>query len=98
MKQLTVVIDPGPPLTVSCNRAELSKDDGDELKWEHRTAGKAFKIDFQGKGPFASPHFDQTNSGSGKVRTDVPKDKNKEYKYTVIVDGQPPLDPLVIVR
>jgi hypothetical protein len=91
---MNVVIDPGPPIKVTPDPAEVVKDNGSEVVWQHRT-GDAFAIEFEGKGPFQSKNFDHKTPRSGKVRTDV--QKGEKHKYTVKAGGQK-LDPLVIVR
>jgi hypothetical protein len=91
---MNVVIDPGPPIKVTPDPAEVVKDNGSEVVWQHKT-GDAFTIEFEGKGPFQSRNFDHKGPRSGKVRSEVPK--SSEHKYTVTVGGKK-LDPLVIVR
>ncbi len=90
---MTILINPGSPITVTPDPCSVSKDDGSEVEWKNNTGGD-FDVDFQGKGPFQAKHFDKNQNRSGKVRSDASLGR---YKYTVTIGGQS-LDPIIIVQ
>jgi hypothetical protein len=85
------------PLRVDPDPAYVSKSGGDVVQWQH-AQNLHFCVDFGGpdSGPFINHHFqmgDQTGPARGNATIGTP------YKYTVTVaGGEPPLDPIIIVR
>jgi len=74
----------------------ISKSRNEEVLWvckqDHKHGRDAcFSVYFEEVSPFANKKFsdDWTTSGSSVVAADI----NKLYKYTVTVEGYPPLDP-----
>ena len=89
-----IVVDPP--------RFEVSKKEKEEVQWhcglEHTThePNGCFHAHFEQDSPFVGSEFRKHKELSGP-----PKETaviGKEYKYTVKIDGYPPLDPIGVVK
>jgi hypothetical protein len=89
-----IVVDPP--------RFEVSKKQKEEVQWhcglEHTThdPNGCFHAHFDQDSPFASKEFKKHKELTGPSKETAVI--GKEYKYTVEIDGYPPLDPIGVVK
>jgi hypothetical protein len=91
---ITITVSHGP--TVSKDPVTMA-DDGDEAVFVANPATPNLKFDVHFETtPFDNSHFHNKSTNAhrtGKYRSD----KKGTHKYTVTIDGEPPLDPVIIV-
>ncbi len=85
---------PGAPPTVDSDEHHVSKKRQEQIGWQLNKPGKHFRIVFNGQTPFAKSEFGDADPFSSPA---LVGHGSEPYKYDVIVDDGPPLDPNVIV-
>jgi len=88
----------GNPSNVDQDRVEVSKNNKDKVHWSLGAPGAGpadWLVVFEGPSPFERDHFDPAHPGNADIMVE-PSDR--QYKYTVYVDGKKGVDPIIIVR
>ena len=108
----TVWITPGNPPMVNPDpvrlHVEKSPNNPKKIKWECTVKSAEFKVEFESGTPFDQPVYEHKYRESNKPGDDCvssePRvlnpggDAGNTYKYSVSVNGGPPLDPEVIIE
>jgi hypothetical protein len=92
--KITIKLDPqsGAPISVSPDPARVCA--GDEVRWLIPGApGKDFELVF----PDGAPFEWQENHGANWIGI-VKSEATGDHKYDVVIEGTPPLDPVIIVE
>ena len=98
-------LGPGPTATITCldnpprlavapDPLRVNQDKGETATWECDCA-PGFRIKFRDKTPFDRVEYDHTNAKN--LSPSAGCRHGELFKYTITVDGYPPLDPNVIV-
>jgi hypothetical protein len=92
--------NPNAPPKITPNTASISKDDNEEVEWQcdPNFPDCQFTVVFtdETEKPFENRVFNNSTPKSGPPTG--PKDKTKQYKYAVIVNGKGSADPMIIIK
>ena len=77
----------------------ISKNEQEEVFWKGSDSAVCFTVEFdKGDSPFYEFQFSNDFPASGLVRRSVLADPQRQYKYTVRVEGvRAPLDPTGVI-
>ena len=95
----TVWITPGNPPMVNPDPVRLhvknSRDNPKKIKWECKDPKAKFKVEFASATPFSRSNYHDEYPESNEPHDGC---AGNTYKYSVSVNGGPPLDPEVIIE
>ena len=75
----------------------ISKQRNQMVRWEAAEPGTYFTVEFKDQSPFYESQFSADFPYSGIIRRDVLGDRQRQYKYTVRINGNE-VDPRGVIE